>query len=143
MTVAFVLDLRQNVALERLELHVELTSLPQAHDWVHSTLRMITSPVFSEFVIWVLDGDYQHGLVPTSSWEVVESSLGALAERNPNFRVVFRGARPSFVPSFRSACCDRARSFFEAYLPTVLSKGFARFEYIHNRHNPVRKLHRL
>jgi len=118
-----------NVALERLELHIALSSLPRAHEWVYWTLRSITSPAFNEFVIWVQGEQYDQTPRYINGWEGVGSSLGALADQNPDFRVVFRGNCPSFL-------CDPwrayggARLFFEIYMPAVLSKGFAKFDYV-------------
>lgn len=124
-----MLNLHRNVPLERLELHTDLPSLSHAHQWVYWTLRGITSPVFNEFVIWVRGERCGWGSVTTDSWKAVELALGALAERNPDFRVVFRGDCPSFRDGHWLPC-HQARSFFDYYLPAVSSKGFAKFEYV-------------
>ena len=54
------------------------------------------SSALSEFVIWVQGGDYERTLRYTNGGKTMESSLGALANQNPDFRVVFRGNCPSF-----------------------------------------------
>ena len=138
-----VLDLGRNAALERLELHVQLYTLPRAHEWVCQTLRTITSPVFNEFVIWALGSGNAYGTPGhINGWKAVESSLSALAIQNPDFRVVLRGNCPS--PPFGCWCTyDKARAFFEIYLPVVLSTGLARFEHVPRIDNPCRELHYL
>jgi len=130
------------VALERLELHVDLTSLPRVHEWVYLTLRTITSPVFNEFVIWILGGDYKRGPRSIHSWKVVEPLLRTLAQRNPDFRVVFKGDRLSFL--YNSwGIYDRVCSFVRIYLPVVLSNGFVKFEYVPHVDNPCWELRSL
>jgi len=138
-----VLDLGQNVALERLEIHFELDPLLRAHEWVCRTLKTITSPAFNEFVIWVLgSGDIYPTQEDINGWKAVESSLGALALHNPDFRVVVKGNCPS--PPFGCWCTyDKARLFFETCLPVVLSNGLARFEHVPHVDNPRRKLRSL
>ena len=130
------------MTLERLELHIELASLPRANGWIYRTLRSITSSAFNEFVIWVQSGGYEQELADPNGWKTVESSLGALAEHNPDFRVVFKADPPSFLYG-NLHIYDRARSFFESYLSVVLSKGFAKFEYVPRVDNPCRKLRLL
>jgi len=138
-----VLDLARNTALERLELHAELTSLPRAHEWICQTLPTITSPAFSELVVWARGSGNVYGTPgDIDGWKRVESSFGTLAIHNPDFRVVFRGDCPS--PPFGCWCTyDKARSFFESYLPVVLSNGLARFEHVPHVDNPCQELHSL
>ena len=143
MTTVHALNLVGSTALERVELHIELASLPRAHEWVFWTLRsIVSSPAFNEFVIWVRSGDYEGRQVDINGWKTVESSLCALAESNPDFRVVFKGDPPSFLYA-PWGIYDRARLFFETHLPAVLSKGFARIEYVPRVDNPCWELHSL
>ena len=84
------MNLGRNVALERFELSIKTASLSLVHEWIYWTLRSIASPVFSEFVIWVLDSPRTHSrrMINRNNWKVVDASLEVLAKRNPGFRVV-------------------------------------------------------
>ena len=88
-TVETPLDLKQNVVLERLELSAAITNFMVGHGWIYQTLQSITSPVFNEFVIWVLGPGYP--APPFGSWKAVDTVLVSLAKRNPGFRVLFMG----------------------------------------------------
>ena len=96
-TIATPLDLERNVVLERLELSVQFYSLPKVYRWVHRTLRKITSPLFNEFVFWILsttflwNPSYPISAETVDRWKAVDALLNALAERSPDFRVVVRG----------------------------------------------------
>ena len=112
-TVATPLDLKQNVVLERFELSAKITNLSLAHRWIHQTLQSITSPVFNEFVIWVLDFGYPVSPMNGDGWRAVDALLVCLAERNPGLRVLFMGSGHWSVITSR--------------LPLAESKGLFRF----------------
>jgi len=77
------------VALERFEFSIEMASLSFVQEWVYWTLRSIKSPVFNEFVIWVLNSPgMQRRLLDYDCWKAVDTLLEVLAKRNPDFRVV-------------------------------------------------------
>jgi len=105
-------------------------------------LQSTTSSAFNKFIIWVLSGDYRRNPVYINGWKTVDLLLGALAERNPEFRVAFRGDCPLFHCGPRRAY-GTARLFFETYLPTVSSKDFVKFEYIPCVENPYCELYFL
>ena len=124
------LNLERSVILEWLELGVELDRLSQVHGWVHQTLQTITSPLFKEFGISILNTSHTSLQYPVNpdGWMAVDASLDALVERNPDFRVVLQA-------DFSSSCHavgDESviRKFVETYLPLVLSKGFVKFEHV-------------
>ena len=94
----------------------------------------MTSPLFNEFTFSIL-----HALSPvlahsTDGWKAVDASLNALAERNPDFRVVFRVDSP---PQRRGVENDygAVHQFTESYLPIVSSKGLVKFEYVSHKEN--------
>ena len=66
----------------------------------------------------------------------MESLFDALAERNPDFRVVLRGDPTLFLYYGYWGSWGVARPFFESYLPVVLAKGLAKFEYVPLVENP-------
>ena len=68
----------------------------------------------------------------------MDSLLGALAERNPDFRVVLRG--DSMLLYGRWSTWVVACSFFKRSLPVVLAKGSAKFEYVPLVENPYWEL---
>lgn len=124
------------MALERLELTIQLETLPLAHEWVHRTLRTIASPAFSEFVIWVMKGVYPWRSESSSlGWAAVESSLDALAECNPDFRVLLRGELPLIHGTWCGS--DGTHSFFQSYLPIIPPKSFVKYESVSNVENRV------
>jgi len=92
-TVATPLDLKQNVVLERFEFTTNVVNVPLAHGWVYQTLQSITSPVFNEFVVWVLNwrNPWDSPEIPGDGWNAVDALLVSLAKRNPDLRVVFMG----------------------------------------------------
>ena len=63
-------------------------------------------------------------------WKVVDALLDTVAERNPDFRVVFMG--DSCHPRRRGFGNDHGavRWFAESYLPLASSKGLVRLEYV-------------
>lgn len=85
------------MVLERIELNIGLQIVSRVHEWVHQTLRTVTSPMFNELVIWTPRLMYPWGLPysmrvdEVGCWKAVDESLSVLAGRNPDFRVVFRG----------------------------------------------------
>ena len=109
------LDLGRNVVLERFEFTIATTHLPYVHGWICRSLRTITSPLFNEFVIWLLGSGFPRSPMNGDGWGTVDASLIALAERNPDFRVVFRG--------------DGDRWFIASYLPLVWAKGLIQFHF--------------
>jgi len=110
------LDLGRNVVLESVEFTIVTADLSLAHRWIYQTLQTITSPLFNEFVIWILGWGAPWSLVSDDAydgWMAVDALLVALAKRNPDFRVAFR----------RHGSC----SFIASYLPLVWSKGLVQF----------------
>ena len=85
------LDLKRSVVLERFELSITRTGLPLAYGWIYEILQSITSPVFDEFVIWVLDVRYPPAPMNDNDWKAVDELLVFLAERNPGIRLVLTG----------------------------------------------------
>jgi len=57
----------------------------------------------------------------------MDALLGVLAERGPDFRVVFREDFHSFRRGTRGEP-DAVRRLIEGYLPLVCSKGLVKFE---------------
>jgi len=91
---------------------------------------MITSTRFDEFVIWILDGAHlwsQQYPPSDVGWEDVDALLNILAERNPDFRVVFRGDFDSFRYGMEGEN-GTVRRLINDYLPLVSSKGLVGFE---------------
>ena len=124
-TTVTPLDLKRNVVLERFEFDASLTSLCQIHGWIHRTLQTITSPLFNEFVIWLPDQVIPWHPMRGDGWKVVDGLLNVLAERNPDFRVVFKGCFYSFF----QGNLDGVRSFITSYLPLISSNRLVKFEY--------------
>ena len=122
------------MVLERFEFNVRLNCLSQALEWIHRTLRTITSPLFSEFVVSVLNvANLWDMLYPITAgeWGIVDASLDALAERNPYFRVVFRMDFSSPHYGIRDESDKRAiHRHVERSFPLVSSKGLVRFEHV-------------
>jgi len=56
-TIVNPLDLRRNMVLERFEFTIGATNLSLVHEWIYQTLQTITSPLFNEFVIWLLGSE--------------------------------------------------------------------------------------
>ena len=136
-TVAVPLDLKRNVVLERFEFITKLSNLWQIHGWIYKTLRTITAAPFNEFVVWILNLVYPWSLRYTMSddgWRAVDALLNVLAERNPDFRVVFRGDFDSFRYGVRGVH-DTIRWLIEDHLPLVSSKGLVRFEQVPHTEN--------
>lgn len=123
--IAISLNLKRNAVLERFEVDASLTSLWYIHGWIHQTLQTITSPVFNELVIWLPDEVIPWNPAKGDGWKAVDESLNVLAERNPDFRVVFRGCFYSFF----NGDLDGVRSLFMSYLPLFLSNHLVKFEY--------------
>ena len=107
------LDLTRNVALERFEFSTTMTNLSLAHGWIYLTLRSITSPVFNEFVIWILNSRYPVTPMNAGSWRAVDTLLISMAERNPGLRVELVGYGDW--------------SFITSYLPLATSTGLITF----------------
>ena len=124
-TIVITPDLKRNVVLERFELDASLTSLCEIHGWIHRTLQTITSPLFNEFVIWLPDQVIPWHPMRGDGWKVVDALLNVLAERNPNFRVVFKGCFYSFF----QGDSDGVRSFITSYLPLISLNRLVKFEY--------------
>ena len=123
--------------LERFEFNIPLWSLGHIHEWVHQTLQTITSAKLNEFTVWVLHTSHPWGLqcpMNVDGWRAVDTSLNILAERNPNFRVVFRGDFDSFRHGVRAER-DTLRWLMEEHLPLVSSKGLVKYEQVHHIEN--------
>ena len=148
-TIATPLDLERNVVLERLELSVQFYSLPKVYRWVHRTLRTITSPLFNEFVFWILsttflwNPSYPISAETVDRWKAVDALLNALAERSPDFRVVVRGDSSSTQCHGTENDHGAVRWFTENYLPLISSKGLVKFEYVPHVENRFWKSHIL
>ena len=129
------MDLERNVVLERFDLNIQLYSLSQVHKWVYQTLRTINSPLFNELTFSILptmfpwDLSYPVGADSVDGWKAVDMLLNAIAERNPSFRIVFRGGAS---PQRRAFGKDHGavRGFIESYLPLVSSKGLVKSEHV-------------
>jgi len=119
-----------------------MTDLWRVGPWILQTLRTITSTRFNELVIWVSDvwipWFLGYPLLSDDRWGGVDALLNALAECNPDFRVVFRGDLDSFHCS--KGHNDDAGSLVEAHLPLFSSKGLVKFEQVPRVENGVRKL---
>ena len=119
------------MALKRFEFNAKLSELWQLPGWIHDTLRTITSTRFEEFVIWVLDevAHMRSPHYPPSGvgWEGVDTLLNALTERNPDFRIMFKGDFDSFRCGMEGEY-STARRLIEGRLPLLSSKGLVKFE---------------
>ena len=128
------LDLKRSAVLERFEFAVALHTVSKIHGWLDKTLRTITSPLFNELVIWILEVLRLWGppeLMNVDGWKAVDASLNVLAGRNPDFRVVFRGDFTGDIRVIR-------RRVESDYLPLASLKGFLKFEQV-----PNVRIHRL
>ena len=134
------LDLKQNVVLERFQFNVQLFAFSRGvPEWIHQTLRTITSHLFSELTFGILNAMYSSYPCPPENgdgWDAVDTLFDAMAERNPDFRVVFRGEG---FHSMRGDC-DGVPKFPESYLPIVSSKGLVKFEHMADAEFRIRKL---
>ena len=78
---------------------------------------------------------YPWGLIFSMSvdgWKAVDASLNALAERNPDLRVVLRG---DFAGNY-----NVIRELFESdYLPRTSLRGFVKFEQVPSVENRFSK----
>ena len=110
--------------------------------WLLRTLRTIPSTRFNELVIEVSDvwvpWFLKYPLSSDDSWGGVDAFLNALAERSPDFRVVFRGDINSF--RYREGQNYDADSIVKAHLPLFSSKGLVKFEQVPHVENRVWKL---
>ena len=116
------------MVLERFEFNVVSSNLLRVQEWIHHTLQSITSPVFNEFVIWILSEGCSRSPLIDGSWLALGESLDALAKRNHSFRVVFKG---DFY-SFRYGTLDASDGFcslIASYMPLVWSNRRVKFEY--------------
>jgi len=127
--IAISLDLKQIVMLERLEFGVSLASISMVYDWIYQTLQTITSPVFNEFVIRLLDVGNPWARMNRDGWAAVDALLNSTAEGNPDFRVVFKGNFSSFRDSTLSNP-NGIRSFITSFMPLVSSSRWVKFEYV-------------
>lgn len=125
--------------LETFEFTVNVADISLIHRWIYGTLRTITSPVFNEFVIWILDSGSPWTQMDRDGWAAVDTLLKSIAERNPNFRVVFKGDFHSFRDSTLGDP-DGARSFIASYLPLVSSSRCMKFECAPRAENRYGKL---
>jgi len=71
-------------------------------------------------------------------WRAVDALLSNLGERNPKFRVVFKGDLDSFRCGTRGEH-DTIRWLIESHLPLVSSKGLVKFEQVRHVENRFRK----
>lgn len=71
-------------------------------------------------------------------WGAVDELLNLLAERNPNFRVVFKGDFCRNVGGDPNI--DEIRSIIEVLFPLVSSKGLVKFERVSHVENRFWKL---
>ena len=126
--------------LERFELTITLHRLPPIHKWIYRMLRSITSPRFNEFVIWVTNESVPLDLARADGWKVMDTALlSALAERNPDFRVVFRVGFPSTYGGQLSAYPGTSL-FVANYLPLTSAKGLVKIEHVPRVENRFVKL---
>ena len=128
------LDLSKNVMLERFKLIIDLTRLPIGRGWVCRMLQTVTSPAFNELVIWSLYGWRLWDQQSTGSWEDLDALLSVLAERNPDFRVVFRAVPPQSPQSPHDIwhTCEEVRSLTTSCLPLASLMGLLKFEHAHD-----------
>ena len=87
--------------------------------------------MFNEFALSILAVSPWNLSSPigTENWEAIDASLIALAERNPDFRVVLRGNSTTRGPGVGNDR-DALRRFAEGYLPLVMSRGLVKFEQV-------------
>ena len=140
-TIATPLDLKSCVVLERFEFTLDLSSLGQIDGWIHQSLLTITSTLFNEFAIWILNTVYPWSLqwpLSDNGWNAVDGLLNVLAERNPDFRVMVRGDFYSFRCGIRGEH-DTIRWLIEDRLPLISSKGLVKFEQVVDAENRFRK----
>ena len=109
MTVGIPLDLKKNVVLERFEFNTMMSNLSLVHRWIYDTLRSITSPVFKEFVIWILNSGCPVTPMDIGDWRDVDRLLISMATGNPGLRVELMGYGDW--------------SFITNYLPLAMSTG--------------------
>jgi len=116
-----------------------MSDLWRVGPWILQTLRTIPSTRFNELVIWVSDvlipGFLGYPLSSEDRWGGVDMFLNALAERNPDFRVVFRGDLNSF--RCREGQNYDAGSLVSACLPLISSKDSVKFEQVPHVENHV------
>ena len=118
------------MVLERLEFHTSLAGLAMVHDLVYRMLRAITSPVFNEFVIRLLDTGTPWTRMNRHGWAAVDGLLNSIAEQNPDFKVVFKG---NFSSSRGTTLvnADWVRSFVTNFMPLVsANRRWAKFEHV-------------
>lgn len=129
------------MALERFEFTVELYNISRVHEWIHRTVRTITSPLFNELVIWILHMTHCRSLVSAMNadgWKAMDASLGVLAERNPGFGVTFRG---NLIGIRGRGNFDASRRHIESdCLPLTSLKGFVKFESVSDAENRFQKM---
>ena len=126
------LDLERNVVLERFQFNVQLSCISLVPKWIYRTLRTITSPLFKEFSFSVLCAMrmWWHFTV-SDGWDDVDMLFNVLSERNPDFRVVFRGN----WPYYKGGGSGTIPGFLKSYLPLVSSKGLVKFEHVPDAEN--------
>jgi len=127
--LVLALDLSRTVVLERFQLNIALSNLSDVFEWICRLLRTITSPVFNEFVIKGLYGWDLWNPKNINGWNVVDELLSALAEGNPDFRVVFKSVFLRSPDGGRSTF-DEVRSLVASHLPLVSLKGLVKFEHV-------------
>ena len=81
-------------------------------------LRTITSPVLNEFVIRGTYGSVLRKPRTTTGWDAVDALLSVMAERNPDFRVVFRVVPPQ-PPGDAQPTYGDVRSLATHHLPLI------------------------
>jgi len=128
--------------LEKFELIIDLARLPIGRRWACRTLQTVTSPAFNEFVIRSLHGWRPWDQQSTCGWEDLDASLSVLAERNPDFRVVFRAVPPQ-SPHDIWHTCEEVRSLTASCLPLASSMGLLKFEHAHDAEDIDWKMDRL
>ena len=125
------------MVLQRFEFNVSFYDISLVHRWIYQTLQTITSPVFNEFVFWMLDTGSLMGQMDRNGWTAVNGLLVTIAQRNPNFRVVFKGSYWSFMDGLLTD--DGARAFLSEYLLITLL-SWVRFEFVVRKQNRFGKL---
>jgi len=126
------------VALERFEFNVSLHAISLVHGWLHWTLQSIASPVFNEFVLWMLDTGSPWTQMNRQGWAALDSLLISIAGRNPKFRVVIKGGYYSFMDGVPSD--DGARTFLSSYLPFTSLSAWTKYEFAGRSANRFGKL---
>ena len=112
-----MLNFERNVMLERFEFTVNMNEILLVSGWIHGALRTITSPFFNEFAIFCLGVSIPWSPRNFDGWKAIDVLLDGLANRNPDFRVVFIGSGDW--------------SFITSNLPLVRSRGLLRFQHPH------------